>query len=177
METAMVFITITMYFILSNLFQFKHFVADYLLQNEYMLGKFKETDWVKPLAAHCGVHALFTFFILLVLCPWLSFTIILFLTILDFVIHFVMDRIKASPKMLGKFQSLTKADFEGHGDVVKHWTEKGEEYEGWVTDLSKKWEQRKKSNKFFWISLGVDQLVHHLTHELIVYIAVLMFIL
>ena len=29
-------------FILLVIFQFKHFIADYLLQNNYMLGKFKD---------------------------------------------------------------------------------------------------------------------------------------
>ena len=87
-----------------------------------------------------------------------------------------MDRIKASPNMLGKFQSLSKNDFLDHQDRIEYWQGK-DTGDWWIEKLSKAWEQRKKSNKFFWISLGVDQLVHHLTHELIVYIAVLMFIL
>lgn len=37
-------------FILLILFQIKHFVADYLLQGEYMLGKFKPGwSFLKPL--------------------------------------------------------------------------------------------------------------------------------
>jgi len=167
-----------MYFILTLVFQLKHFVADYPLQNEYMLGKFKGgSEWIKPLAAHCGVHGLLTFCILTALCPWLSFSMIIFLSLLDFVIHFIMDRIKASPNLLGHFQSLTKADFEAHNERIAHWTEKGPGYEDWIKDLNKTWEQRKRSNKFFWWSLGIDQLVHHVTHDLIVYIALLMFIL
>lgn len=38
-------------------FKIKHFVADYPLQTPYMLGKFKARGWVRPLAAHAGVHA------------------------------------------------------------------------------------------------------------------------
>jgi hypothetical protein len=186
MNTTMLFIVITMYFVLSCLFQLKHFVADYLQQNEYMLGKFKLTDWVKPLAAHCGVHAVWTFSILTALCPWISFKVIIFLTVMDFVIHFGMDRIKASPNMLGKFQSLSKGDFEEqqrYEDVLQTQLKRSHnptELECAELDLKwskEAWTDRKKSNKFFWIALGVDQLVHHLTHELIVYIAVLMFII
>jgi hypothetical protein len=151
---AISFIVITAYFILSIAFQIKHFVADYPLQNEYMLGKFKGgLDWIKPLAAHCAVHGAMTFFILLLLCHWLSFPMILFLTVLDMGIHFVMDRIKASPNLLGVFKPLTKETYPTAS------------------------EDEKRHNKYFWWSLGLDQGIHHLTHELIVYIAVLMLVL
>jgi hypothetical protein len=57
-------------------FQIKHFLADFPLQGKYMLGKFKGgTDWVLPLVAHSGVHALFTLAIVLWFNPsvwWLS---------------------------------------------------------------------------------------------------------
>lgn len=150
----MLFIVITMYFVLDNAFQLKHFLADYPLQNEYMLGKFKDGwDWVKPLAAHSGLHAFFTFCILTALCPWLSFGVIFFLSIFDFVIHFAMDRIKASPNMLGYFKPLTAKDYPRATD------------------------QQKRHNKYFWWALGLDQDIHHRTHSLIVYIAILMFIM
>lgn len=74
--------------------QFKHFIADYPLQGKYMLGKFKPHGWVLPLAAHCGVHFLFTFAIAYL---W-TFNGLLALGcgLLDFVVHFIMDRVKAS---------------------------------------------------------------------------------
>jgi len=87
------------------IFQGKHFVADYLLQGEYMLGKFKEVGWVKPLAAHCGVHAGFTFFIA---SFWVSAPDALLLAVMDFLIHFTMDRVKASPRMWGRFKTDQK---------------------------------------------------------------------
>lgn len=153
MEATLLFVVITYYYILHNIFQLKHFLADFPLQNEYMLGKFKETGWVKPLAAHCGVHAFLTLCILTAFCGWLSYTSILLLALMDFVIHFCMDRIKASPNMLGKFKTLTKDEYLTATD------------------------EQKKDNKWFWWSLGGDQMVHGLTHDLIIYIAMAMLIL
>ena len=114
-------------------FQLKHFICDYPLQNQYMLGKFKDKGWTKPLSAHCFVHALFTFVISLCFLWSTNGGIVysLLLSVLDFIIHFIQDRIKASPKLLGRF---------------------------------------KPDNKFFWWALGQDQMTHHLTHYLIIYI-------
>lgn len=150
-------------FILLTVFQFKHLIADYFLQGNYMLGKFKPGwDFVKPLLAHVGVHMAFTFVILLVFCPWLLWCQILGLTLLDGAIHFVMDRIKASPNYLGKFKPLTAEqyksntmDLRSHSDFVKEAAE-----------------NNIKSNTYFWWSLGLDQLVHHLSDLLIIFIAI-----
>lgn len=179
---AISFIVITAYFILSIAFQIKHFVADYPLQNEYMLGKFKPGwEFVKPLAAHCAVHGAMTFLILASLCNWLSWGMILFLTVIDMSIHFVMDRIKASPNLLGRYESLDKTCFKGVYAFAKG-DFKSMKVDDMFTDAEKQekmaWGQnRLKENKYFWWALGVDQSIHHLTHELIVYIAVLMLVL
>ena len=74
-------------FVLLVLYQVKHFVADYPLQGTYMLGKFKKNGWVLPLAAHCGVHALFTFAI--VLSFTLDVQLGVYLSIFDFVVVLV----------------------------------------------------------------------------------------
>lgn len=130
------------------LFQLKHFVCDFPLQNSYMLGKFKEKGWFLPLLSHCVTHAGGT---LLILTFFVQTTKeVLFLSLFDLCAHFIMDRIKASPKMLGKYVSLTKRDFQ----------------EGTPT------KEQLHSNEMFWYSLGFDQLVHHLTHYLIVYLAI-----
>ena len=65
------------------------------------------TGWIQPLAAHAGVHAIATFliaYVVLDLVYWLDnlFFATLF-AILDFVIHFTVDRIKASPNLGGRF--------------------------------------------------------------------------
>ena len=119
---------LTLFFTLLIVFQVKHFVCDYPLQGQYMLGKFKETGWVLPLLSHSLVHGLATLIIALAfgIPTLLAFGLML----LDVIIHFTMDRIKASPNMLGVYKPHQKA---------------------------------------FWISLGVDQTVHHLTHYLIIF--------
>ena len=87
-----------MIWLLLVLYQVKHFVCDYPLQGKYMLGKFKGgRDWILPLAAHAGVHGVATFLITLCVKPKSAFLIALF----DMVVHFTMDRIKASPGLLG----------------------------------------------------------------------------
>ena len=93
-----------MIYLLLVIYQLKHFICDFLLQGKYMLGKFKGgNEWILPLAAHAGVHGVATFLIALCFKPKSAFLIALF----DMVVHFTMDRIKASPNMLGRFKPLT----------------------------------------------------------------------
>ena len=96
-------------FTLLVLFQLKHFICDYPLQNQYMLGKMQATNWIKPLAAHAFIHLSDTWIILHLYSMLFSldyskyiFTIVA-LSLADFVIHFTIDRIKASPKLGGRF--------------------------------------------------------------------------
>jgi hypothetical protein len=93
-------------FVLLALFQIKHLLADYFLQNEYMLGKFKP-DWgfFLPLASHCSVHTAFTFCIVLF---FTNLKIAILLSLFDFVTHFIVDRIKASPNLLGVYKKDQK---------------------------------------------------------------------
>ncbi len=111
-------------------FQVKHYLADYVLQNRYMLGKFKAgTDWIAPLALHCAVHACFTLMIALL---WkLPRNDAMHLACLDFGLHFIMDRIKAAPNLFGRF---------------------------------------KPNEATYWYVLGFDQMFHHLSHYLIIYL-------
>ncbi len=89
-------------FLLLVIFHIKHFLADYPLQGKYMLGKFKTgKEWIIPLAAHAGVHFLFTFFIVFV---FQDLTKAFWLATIDFIVHFVVDRIKASPNLLGRWK-------------------------------------------------------------------------
>lgn len=96
-------------FTLLVLFQLKHFVCDYPLQTQYMLGKANATNWVKPLAAHAFIHLSGTWVVLHLYGMLFSldyskyiFTIVA-LSLADFIIHFTVDRIKASPKLGGRF--------------------------------------------------------------------------
>lgn len=131
---------ISLLFLLMMAFHIKHFLADYIFQTEYHLGKFKETGWAIPLASHCGVHFVFTFVLVMIAVNQFDMNSVLlfalFMAMFDFIIHFVMDRIKASPNLLGKF---------------------------------------KPNQKEFWWSLGLDQMVHHITDSIIV-VSILFFI-
>lgn len=108
-------------FILFAVFQLKHFIADYPLQFPYMLRKFRPGwDFVLPLATHCLVHAVFTLIICLVINPALWW-----LAALDFLVHFVMDRIKSGPRYLGRFNNIQKTAYWvsfGFDQMVHHLT-------------------------------------------------------
>lgn len=121
---------LTTIFTLLVIFQIKHFVADFPLQFPYMLRKFSpKWDFFVPLSLHCAVHAVLTLVICFVYNPALWW-----LAIVDFVVHFVMDRIKSGPRYLGRFNDFNRSAF--------------------------------------WITFGLDQMVHHLTHLYIVWVLV-----
>lgn len=130
-------------FALLVVFQLKHFLADYPFQTPYMLQKFKLRGWVKPLAAHAGVHALLT----LMIAIWFSRFAIL-LALFDFIVHFAMDRVKASPNLLGRYRALSAGEFPTATD------------------------EQRAGNRYFWWALGLDQMVHHLTHYWIIFFLV-----
>ncbi len=98
-------------FALLALFQIKHFICDYPLQTEYMLGKMKATGWIQPLIIHSQVHAIGTYLLVLIFGLAIDmefievFTLAYILTVADFTLHFCIDRIKASPNLLGRFKT------------------------------------------------------------------------
>ena len=87
-------------FLLLIVFQLKHFICDYPLQGTYMLGKLRATNWVLPLAAHAAIHATAT----LLIAIWFSLHLAVILAITDFILHFTIDRLKASPNYGGRFK-------------------------------------------------------------------------
>jgi hypothetical protein len=151
-----------MIWLLLVLYQIKHFVCDYPLQGRYMLGKFKPGwAWVLPLTAHAGVHGVATFLIALCFKPKSAFWIALF----DMVIHFTMDRIKASPNMLGRYKALSANEYVGVASLVTQAGSSNPE----LAMAGKSAVQKLQSNVYFWWSLGLDQMVHHLTDLTIVF--------
>ena len=115
--------TITLIFVLLIAFQAKHFVADYLLQNSYMLGKFKEYGWEMPLLAHVGVHIALTALIG-ILCG-VSPAMILAACLVDFTVHFAVDRWKV---LLSKTYTTQDAQFWhllGADQMLHHLTHYG----------------------------------------------------
>lgn len=154
-------------FLLLVLFQVKHFMADYPLQNGYMLKKFL-SDWgfVLPLLSHAGVHAGFT----LAICLWWAPNL-WWLALVDLIIHFIMDRAKAGPKYLGRFKALSGAEF---AEIAKSQAEEAPEnnitewFANKIIDADNN-SRRIRHNKYFWWSLGLDQMVHHLAHYYIIF--------
>jgi hypothetical protein len=145
------------------LFQIKHFFADFPLQNDYMLGKFKSKGWVAPLAAHCTVHAVLTFYIsvLALFAVPGGFILAAKLAGFDFLVHFLMDRIKASPTLLGRFKALSAMDYMRTAANIKTFDS------DYIVGRSAR--EAMRSNTFFWWALGLDQMVHHLTHYFIIW--------
>lgn len=141
-------------FILLLVLETKHLVADFFLQDERHLGKFRRVGWVVPLADHCAVHGLFTLAIALLVNYhywWVA--------IVDFVIHFIMDRIKASPDLLGRYKSLDAVSYTSAKMSLEGYTRMG------VPNSPEAIATRGvlRGNKLFWWALGVDQYVHQLT--------------
>lgn len=170
-------------FVLLVLYQIKHFVCDYPLQTPYMLGKFKKyPDFIMPLLTHAAVHGVATFFIAL----WFKPEIAGFLALFDAGIHFIVDRIKASPSLLGRFKALSGTEYiqlqqnRAASEIVLEYRAKLKpKTRGWRKTIEKNREYHKsqiagynkqfKSNVYFWWALGADQMAHHLTHYAIIW--------
>ena len=180
-------------FVLLVMYQIKHFIADYPLQGKYMLGKFKPGwDFLGPLSAHCGVHAWMTGMISAWYLGWNPYYeyrhdafygpwLILGLMVFDFVSHFCMDRIKAGPKWLGRFKPMSGPEYMSNHQKLEsvepliNAQQKLDAYDlsngaALKMLLAEKEECEKKirHNAFFWWSLGLDQMWHHLTHYAII---------
>lgn len=113
--------TLEQIFILLIIFQLKHFLADFCFQNNYMLQKDRVGwDFIYPLAFHCGVHMGMTLIVCLVFKPNLWW-----LAIVDFIVHFLMDRFRSSPQYLGRFNNIHQAIFWrifGFDQMIHHLT-------------------------------------------------------
>lgn len=166
----------TTIFVLLVAYQLKHFLADFPLQGKYMLGKFKTGwDFLGPLSAHCGVHALFTHIIasVFLFCTHgPGYGLLPFqLALTDFVVHFLMDRIKASPRCLGRYKALSGAEFVEIGKQQRTLFSDVLDKGTFVADCLKNEQitKRLRDNTYFWWALGLDQMIHHLTHYYIIW--------
>jgi hypothetical protein len=63
------------------------------------LGKGHESGWFNPLLAHSSIHGFLTLIICLIYAPHLWW-----LALVDLATHFIIDRIKASPSLGGRFK-------------------------------------------------------------------------
>lgn len=100
-------LNIELLFWLLLVYQVKHFLADFVFQNVWMLQKARPGwDFAIPLAIHSGVHAAFSLAIIVFVAPeawWLA--------CVDFILHFVVDRIKAGPRYLGRYSDMRSKAF------------------------------------------------------------------
>jgi hypothetical protein len=153
--------TLHLIFVLLLVYQLKHWVADYPMQNEYMLGKFKPGwEFVGPLSLHVAIHGGFTFIIIVATTHMLGLS--LAVGLFDATVHFFMDRIKAGPKYMGRWKPLTAAQ----------WMEcKRQLAQGFWGRENENPAIRLRSNVLFWWALGLDQAVHHLTHYVCIFFA------
>lgn len=151
-----------------GLYQVKHWVCDYPLQRPWMLGKFaKWPAWVAPLAAHAAVHGAFTFFIVWAFFGWHSAGAVFGLkaALADAAIHFVVDRIKASPKLGGRWKALSAKEYGQALYDSKTCIDFTSEASWAKTGSARaQAQQRLSDNRMFWNVLGLDQMAHHLTH-------------
>jgi hypothetical protein len=133
-----------------------------------MLKKFSGgSEWILPLLAHASVHGAFTLAIVLIVNPsfwWLAF--------MDLIIHFTMDRIKASPDMLGKYKQMSPAEFVENNAILAKFAANPPRHNTMEADTYNRALLRVNHNKYFWWALGLDQAVHHLTHYLIIFILI-----
>ena len=78
----------------------KQFMADFLLQNQWMaFGKERAEGWIAPLLTHASIHAASTAVIFALLAPSL-----VWLAVLDFFVHLSIDRAKG---VIGRRFGLT----------------------------------------------------------------------
>ena len=154
-------------FALLVFFQFKHLVADYFLQGKWMIQKFKP-DWgfFLPLLAHAGVHALFTLGVCLFVAPNLWW-----LAVVDLVAHFIMDRIKAGPKYLGRFKALSGAEYMKTVEN-EHWAKLSDSTQN-NREMLRAINKKRRHNVYFWWALGFDGFIHNLTYLYIVFVLVM----
>jgi hypothetical protein len=75
----------------------KHFVADFLLQTNWIAhGKERSQGWLAPLTVHALCHGVLTLLIALAIAPRLWW-----LALVDFVIHWTIDRGKTLTALRG----------------------------------------------------------------------------
>lgn len=154
-------------FFLFFIYQIKHFLADYIFQNgiTFMLGKFKKGwGWILPLTAHVAVHGVMTAGIAF----WVGRgDIALSLALFDMIVHFGMDRLKASPNLLGRYKGLSAPEYYAlMGGKEIAIDKDGLPYLENITPEKAK--KKLRDNTIFWNAVGFDQLVHHLTHYILI---------
>lgn len=121
--------------------------------------------------AHASVHGVFTFFISILVTGRSDLSVKL--ALFDLIVHFTMDRIKASPKLMGRWKPMTAPDYVKANELVKIADEFSSHTlltDTALVEAAKEAKKKLRSNTLFWWALGFDQMVHHLTHYVIIFI-------
>lgn len=97
--------------ILLGVIEIKHLICDWFLQSPFIWiwggkGKARFVDYFLPLLTHAGLHALFTLVIFWIYSG--EYLVGLLAGELDLITHFVIDRIKSSPYIFGRFKNDDK---------------------------------------------------------------------
>jgi hypothetical protein len=119
--------------LLVGIYQIKHFLIDFILQTPtFFLGKFSANPrvWIPALTVHTLLHAASTY---LISSQWMltqgytNQAFFISLAAFDMSMHFFMDRLKASPKMWGRFGATSKTQpwfwwALGFDQMIQHFT-------------------------------------------------------
>lgn len=112
METKIVLLMLVCFIV-------KHFICDFPLQTSYMLQKSKlGWGWILPLLSHSAVHAIASLIILVLFgkgqYAWLA--------LIELAIHFIIDRVKGHPHLLGRFKPTESSFWTSLGfDQMLHY--------------------------------------------------------
>ncbi len=88
-----------------TLFAIKHFLADYLLQTDY-IATYKGTRW-DAMAMHLIHHAIFTA-VIVISIPFIPLVHALLIVVTEVAIHGIVDTVKASPRFLNQYTPKKK---------------------------------------------------------------------
>ncbi|MEO0879968.1 MAG: DUF3307 domain-containing protein [Pseudomonadota bacterium] len=101
----MVLTPIQFLFALFIVFQIKQLLADYVFQTIWMVnGKGRAgAGFIFPLFVHVFLHASLTLAIVAVIDPSLWY-----LAVVDFAVHFVIDRLKSGPRWFGRIDDPSR---------------------------------------------------------------------
>ncbi|HVT62569.1 MAG TPA: hypothetical protein VHD33_03685 [Legionellaceae bacterium] len=82
-----------------------------------------------------------------------------------------MDRIKAGKKYMGRWKALSASEWvEAKRRSECEWVDiHGDQITDATKPMNAIYRKQIIGNRLFWICLGIDQLIHHLTHYVCIY--------
>lgn len=160
-------------FLMLILFEIKHFLFDFVFQTKYHLGKFNaDGSFYWPLVSHSAWVACLTPAILGIAGYGRHVELVAIAWGIDFWSHFFIDRLKAGPKYLGRFKALSAQEYQVCNKAVYnsqiYYDINGNQKFMDTPEALKKL----RGNWMYFVSIGIDQMAHHLVYLAIIYMAV-----